>query len=79
MLVVILHVVFDNMFHTTKRGEDDVGTYGSYRVPYSIQQISRVSQYGYAKSRTVKIAHNIRETVSHLTVIQALPEVVNLT
>jgi len=58
---------------------DDVGIYGSYRFPYAIQRMSRVSQYGYVKSRTVKIAHNIRETVSHLTVIQALLEVVNLT
>ena len=49
LLVVILHFVFGNMFHTAKRG-GDVGTYGSYRVPYTIVWLSvRVSQYGYAR------------------------------
>ena len=48
-----------NVFHTAKRG-GVIGTYGSYRVPYTIVRISaRVPQYGYANSRTVKIAHNI--------------------
>ena len=38
----------------------DVGTYGSYRVLYTIVRISlRVSQYGYPNSKTANIVCNI--------------------